>query len=143
MPYRPIAFMKICDVTQFYAPRSGGVKRYLRAKIEYLQQPASGDEHVLIVPDAQSPFRNIYAPGDVGAHLNQNDKYDGFGQAFCFASEADRTQFQRRRIELGARHQDRVAVLRGLDDDDSVVSVGAEQLAAKESKADLAVEDND
>lgn len=69
--------------------------------------------------------------------------YDGFGQAFCFASEADRTQFQRRRIELGARYQDRVAVLRGLDDDDSVVSVGAEQLAAEESKADLAVKDND
>ncbi|MFN2475079.1 MAG: glycosyltransferase [Chthoniobacterales bacterium] len=46
--------MKICDVTQFYAPRSGGVKRYLHAKIDYLQQHSLGDEHVLIVPGART-----------------------------------------------------------------------------------------
>lgn len=69
--------------------------------------------------------------------------YDGFGQAFCYASEADRPLFQRRRIELGVRHNDQVAVTRGIDADDVVVSVGAEQLSAEESKADLSVEDND
>lgn len=42
--------MKICDVTQFYAPRSGGVKRYIQAKIAYLQQQSLGHAHVLIVP---------------------------------------------------------------------------------------------
>ena len=69
--------------------------------------------------------------------------YDGFGQAGCYAPQADRTQFRRKRIELGSRHQDVVVVLRGLDADDFVVSVGAEQLAAEESKADLSVEDDD
>lgn len=46
--------MKICDVTQFYAPRSGGVKRYLHEKIAYLQQDSLGDKHVLIVPGARN-----------------------------------------------------------------------------------------
>ena len=69
--------------------------------------------------------------------------YDGFGQAGCYAADGDRTQFQRKRIELGPRHQDKVVVLRGLDADDVVVSVGAEQLAAEESRGDLSVEDDD
>jgi alpha-1,6-mannosyltransferase len=43
--------VKICDVTQFYSPRSGGVKRYLREKIDYIGKHAPGDKHVLIVPD--------------------------------------------------------------------------------------------
>jgi len=41
--------MKICDVTQFYSPVSGGVKRYLLEKIDYLRQ-FTEHEHVLIVP---------------------------------------------------------------------------------------------
>ncbi|MDQ6654577.1 MAG: glycosyltransferase family 1 protein, partial [Verrucomicrobiota bacterium] len=46
--------MKVCDLTQFYSPRSGGVKRYLHEKIAYLQQHSPGDEHVLIVPAART-----------------------------------------------------------------------------------------
>ena len=42
--------MKVCDVTQFYSPRSGGVKRYLHEKIAYIDKARPGDEHVLIVP---------------------------------------------------------------------------------------------
>lgn len=42
--------MKICDLTQFYSPRSGGVKRYLHEKIDYIESAQSDDEHVLIVP---------------------------------------------------------------------------------------------
>ncbi|WP_020494160.1 glycosyltransferase [Verrucomicrobium sp. 3C] len=41
--------MKICDVTQFYSPRSGGVKRYLGEKQEYVRAHTE-DEHYLIVP---------------------------------------------------------------------------------------------
>ena len=41
--------MKICDLTQFYSPVSGGVKRYLREKVRYLHEHTS-DSHVLIVP---------------------------------------------------------------------------------------------
>src|SRR5206468_12536947 len=44
------AAMKICDLTQFYSPRSGGVKRYLHEKIAYIEKYATGNEHVLIVP---------------------------------------------------------------------------------------------
>lgn len=42
--------MKICDLTQFYSPLSGGVKRYVHEKIEYIQKNAPEAEHVLIVP---------------------------------------------------------------------------------------------
>jgi alpha-1,6-mannosyltransferase len=42
--------LKICDLTQFYSPVSGGVKRYLHEKMEYIDKHAPRDEHVLIVP---------------------------------------------------------------------------------------------
>ncbi len=41
--------MKICDITQFYSPVSGGVKRYLTEKRDYISQYTE-HEHVLIVP---------------------------------------------------------------------------------------------
>ncbi|MEY2479095.1 MAG: alpha,6-mannosyltransferase [Verrucomicrobiota bacterium] len=42
--------MKICDLTQFYSPLSGGVKRYVHEKIAYIQNHSPEDEHVLIIP---------------------------------------------------------------------------------------------
>src|SRR5258705_12888411 len=41
--------MKLCDLTQFYSPLSGGVKRYVHEKIAYIQS-ATTDEHVLVLP---------------------------------------------------------------------------------------------
>ena len=51
--------MKVCDVTQFYSPLSGGVKRYVHEKAAYIDRCAPGDEHVLIVPGAQTNVRSI------------------------------------------------------------------------------------
>ncbi|MFH1067747.1 MAG: glycosyltransferase [bacterium] len=45
--------MKICDITQFYSPVGGGVKRYITEKRAYIQQRGE-DEHVLIVPGAKT-----------------------------------------------------------------------------------------
>jgi alpha-1,6-mannosyltransferase len=42
--------VKICDLTQFYSPVSGGVKRYVHEKIAYIRNYSPDDEHVLIVP---------------------------------------------------------------------------------------------
>jgi alpha-1,6-mannosyltransferase len=42
--------VKICDLTQFYSPFSGGVKRYVHEKIAYIDKYSPTDEHVLIVP---------------------------------------------------------------------------------------------
>jgi alpha-1,6-mannosyltransferase len=42
--------LKLCDVTQFYSPLSGGVKRYVHEKISYLQTCPAENEHVLIIP---------------------------------------------------------------------------------------------
>jgi len=42
--------MKLCDLTQFYSPLSGGVKRYVHEKIAYIDNHSPDDEHVLIVP---------------------------------------------------------------------------------------------
>jgi alpha-1,6-mannosyltransferase len=41
--------LKVCDLTQFYSPLSGGVKRYVQEKANYIRERTS-DEHVLIVP---------------------------------------------------------------------------------------------
>ncbi len=46
--------MKICDLTQFYSPVSGGVRRYLEQKVAYLRAHCPGDEHILIVPGART-----------------------------------------------------------------------------------------
>jgi alpha-1,6-mannosyltransferase len=46
--------LKICDLTQFYSPLSGGVKRYVHEKIGFIEQHSPGDEHILIVPGARS-----------------------------------------------------------------------------------------
>ena len=49
--------MKICDLTQFYSPLSGGVKRYVHEKIEFIQKHSPADEHVLIVPGPRTEMR--------------------------------------------------------------------------------------
>jgi len=49
--------MKICDLTQFYSPVSGGVKRYLHEKIDYIDRHALRDEHILIVPGAKTKLK--------------------------------------------------------------------------------------
>lgn len=48
--------MKICDLTQFYSPVSGGVKRYLAEKTAYLRKRA-GDRHVLVIPGEETTVR--------------------------------------------------------------------------------------
>jgi alpha-1,6-mannosyltransferase len=42
--------VKICDLTQFYSPVSGGVKRYVSEKVRHVRERTAGDEHVLIIP---------------------------------------------------------------------------------------------
>jgi alpha-1,6-mannosyltransferase len=44
--------MKVCDLTQFYSPFSGGVKRYLEEKRRYAV--ANGHQHLLIIPGDQN-----------------------------------------------------------------------------------------
>ncbi len=46
--------MKFCDLTQFYSPVSGGVKRYIEQKTAWLRAECPGDEHILIVPGAKT-----------------------------------------------------------------------------------------
>ena len=46
--------MKICDLTQFYSPLSGGVKRYVHEKIAFIEAHRPADEHVLVVPGARN-----------------------------------------------------------------------------------------
>ena len=48
------ASLKICDLTQFYSPRSGGVKRYVHEKIAYISNYSRDDVHVLIIPGART-----------------------------------------------------------------------------------------
>jgi alpha-1,6-mannosyltransferase len=62
--------VKICDLTQFYSPFSGGVKRYVHEKIAFIQNHSPDDEHILIVPGpktevtttSQSRIYSIHSP---------------------------------------------------------------------------------
>ncbi len=42
--------MKFCDLTQFYSPVSGGVKRYIAEKVRFLHEHTGDDQHILIIP---------------------------------------------------------------------------------------------
>ena len=58
--------MKVCDLTQFYSPFSGGVKRYVHEKIAFIQKHRPDDEHVLVIPGGKtetttSPQSRIYS----------------------------------------------------------------------------------
>lgn len=86
--------------------------------------PTSGEQSVLMIPKSCI-------------------LYDGFGQPSCYAAESHSVEFSRKHLELGATHADRVIVTRGLDADDIVVSTGAEQMAAEESKSELVIDDDD
>ncbi len=41
--------MKICDLTQFYSPVSGGVRRYVEQKVAYLRRHRPDSSHILVV----------------------------------------------------------------------------------------------
>jgi alpha-1,6-mannosyltransferase len=42
--------VKLCDLTQFYSPFSGGVKRYVSEKVRFIREHTTGDEHILVIP---------------------------------------------------------------------------------------------
>ncbi len=42
--------MKICDLTQFYSPVSGGVRRYVEQKVAYIRKERPDCQHVLVIP---------------------------------------------------------------------------------------------
>ena len=44
------AAMTVCDITQFWSPVSGGVRRYVAEKIRHLRERVPGGRHLLIVP---------------------------------------------------------------------------------------------
>ena len=86
--------MKICDVTQFYSPLSGGVKRYVHEKINYIQNAPDGDEHVLIIPGEKTEVIEDQAL----AHL-----LDSFAFAFAHIALPHPVQSARDRKRIRAR----------------------------------------
>jgi alpha-1,6-mannosyltransferase len=42
--------VKICDLTQFYSPVSGGVRRYVEQKVAYVREMRPDCQHILVVP---------------------------------------------------------------------------------------------
>ncbi|MEO6846213.1 MAG: glycosyltransferase [Chthoniobacterales bacterium] len=51
--------MKICDLTQFYSPYSGGVKRYLHEKSRFIQRQRPGDKHIIVIPGDKMEEREV------------------------------------------------------------------------------------
>ena len=42
--------MKVCDLTQFYSPVGGGVKRYVSEKVAWMKRARPDNRHVLVIP---------------------------------------------------------------------------------------------
>ncbi len=68
--------MKICDVTQFYSPVSGGVKRYLSEKRRYILAHTR-DEHHLIVPGPETRHER---EGRLHLHTIRSPRLDFFSR---------------------------------------------------------------
>ena len=68
--------MKICDVTQFYSPVSGGVKRYISEKRKHVVEHTR-DEHHLIVP---GPTTRYEREGRLHLHTIQSPRLDFFSR---------------------------------------------------------------
>jgi alpha-1,6-mannosyltransferase len=49
--------MKVCDLTQSYAPTGGGVRTYIHAKRDHILEHRPEDEHLLIVPGPEDSVR--------------------------------------------------------------------------------------
>ena len=65
--------MHLIDVTMFFSPRSGGVKRYLLSKREWLARNAPSVRHSLLVPAPQRAASGVYVCS--GASLELTDGY--------------------------------------------------------------------
>ncbi len=68
--------MKICDVTQFYSPVSGGVKRYLSEKRRHVVEHTL-DEHHLIVPGPETRYER---DGRLHLHTIRSPRLDFFSR---------------------------------------------------------------
>jgi alpha-1,6-mannosyltransferase len=68
--------MRICDVTQFYSPVSGGVKRYISEKRRYVAE-RTHDEHHLIIP---GPTTRHERNGRLHLHTIRSPRLDFFSR---------------------------------------------------------------
>jgi alpha-1,6-mannosyltransferase len=68
--------VKICDVTQFYSPVSGGVKRYISEKRRYVVEHTR-DEHHLIIPGPDTRYER---DGRLHLHTIRSPRLDFFSR---------------------------------------------------------------
>ncbi len=68
--------MKICDVTQFYSPVSGGVKRYISEKRLHVVEHTR-DEHHLIIPGNETRYAR---EGRLHLHTIRSPRLDFFSR---------------------------------------------------------------
>jgi alpha-1,6-mannosyltransferase len=68
--------VKICDVTQFYSPVSGGVKRYISEKRRHVVEQTR-DEHHLIIPGATTRYER---DGRLHLHTIRSARLDFFSR---------------------------------------------------------------
>jgi len=68
--------VKVCDVTQFYSPVSGGVKRYISEKRRYVLEHTH-DEHHLIIPGPNTRYER---DGRLHLHTIRSPRLDFFSR---------------------------------------------------------------
>ncbi|MDP3660216.1 glycosyltransferase [Phenylobacterium sp.] len=65
----------LIDTTMMYAPRSGGVKRYLNAKVSWLARRRPDVRHTLVVPGAATRVEDSHTVTVAAARLPFGDGY--------------------------------------------------------------------
>lgn len=68
--------MKICDLTQSYAPTGGGVRTYIHAKRDRIRDGEEGHEHLLIVPGRED---SVVREGRLTTHTVASPPVPGSG----------------------------------------------------------------
>jgi len=68
--------VKICDVTQFYSPVSGGVKRYISEKRRYVLEQTRDEHHLIIPGDVTRHEQN----GRLHLHTVRSPRLDFFSR---------------------------------------------------------------
>ena len=104
--------MTVCDITQFWSPSGGGVRRYVGEKIRNLREHVPGGRHVLIIPGERDEVTG-----------------DDTARVYTIASPAI-SRITGYRVLLRLREISRILAAECVDDDTQLTDVIASETSA-------------
>src|SRR5262245_27027680 len=67
--------MHLVDATMFFCGRSGGVKRYLLAKRDWLARNAPSIHHTVLVPVPHGRLQHVHTASSLALHLKDGYRF--------------------------------------------------------------------